>query len=650
MNAVAAGRCPHWLHRGVAWLALAWAASAQAQAPIQITPLPESRAATVTPLGAHDLSAADVQPWLDEQMAKGMASGNLAGAVAVVVKDGNVLVAKGYGYADVAARKPVDPATTMFRVASISQLFTWTAVMQLVEQHKLDLDADVNRYLDFAIPPRDGKPVTLRDLMTHTAGFEDVLRDRYATDPAALMGNEAWLKRWVPARIHPAGEVPACSAYGAALAGYIVQRVSGLPFDAYMEQRIFAPLDMRHASFRQPLPAALQADAAPGYRRADAPPQPFQLRTAAPAGGLSISGGDMARFMIAHLQFGRAGEAQLLEQASVKQMQGYQRTAIPGLPGMALGFMRLDRDGQVILGHGGDLPDFHSLLALFPEPHAGLFIAIDGNPEPRLLRRLVDDFSQRYFPPLPQLKQPTLATAKQHAGQLAGRYTSSVTSRSNVLALRELFHPVWMRVAPDGTLRVPQLGTEPWREVKPYVWVDDATGHRLAARVRDGQVLMWSTDTLSPVQVFLPARDWSPARVALVMMVLLAVFALVVLSWPVLALLRRRGLSAALPEGDERWYRLSRATPLLYLLFAGGWYLMLPRLGMPRLETRLLLLQLIGVLAVLGTLPVAIEAWRAWRMRGAWWRRISGSLLLLACLAAIAFIATFHLLGPHFDY
>lgn len=632
-------------------LAMAFALFASlSHAQIQINPLPESKAATITPLGAHELTASDLQPWLDEQMGKAMPSGSIAGAVVVVVKDGNVVVSKGYGYADVAAKKPVDPASAMFRVASISKLFTWTAVMQLVEQHKLDLDADINRYLDFTIPPRDGKPVTLRDLMTHTAGFEDVLRDRYASDPASLMSNEAWLKRWVPARIYPVGEVPAYSTYGAALAGYIVQRASGMPFDTYMERHIFTPLGMQHASFRQPLPADMQADAAPGYRRADATPQAFELRTAAPAASLSISGEDMAHFMIAHLQYGRAGESQLLEQASVKQMQAYLRAAIPFLPGMALGFAHMDRDGQIILGHSGNIPDFHSLVALFPEQHAGVFIAIDGNPEQNLPRQLIDGFSQRYFPPLPQLKLPTLATAKQHAGQIAGRYSSSITSQSNVLALRDLFQEVWVGVASDGTLRIPLLGAESWREVKPYVWVDDASGHHLAALMRDGKVRMWSIDTQSPTQVFLPATGWTPARVCAVLTILLAVFALVALSWPLLALLRQRGMGSALPEGDERWYRLSRTAPILYLLFAGGWALMLPRLGTPHLEMRLLLLQIVGLLAVLGTIPGVIETWRAWRTPGAWWRRFSGAVLLLACLGAIAFITTFHLLGPSYNY
>ncbi|WP_114239679.1 serine hydrolase [Dyella sp. C9] len=621
-----------------------------AQAPIQITPLPESKHAAVTQLGASELSATDLQPWLDAEMAGVMQKGAVTGAVAVVVKDGEVLLAKGYGYADADARTPVDPATTMFRVASISKLFTWTAVMQLVEKHKLDLDADINRYLDFTIPPREGKPITLRDLMTHTAGFEDVLKDRYATSPSSLLPYDAWVKRWVPERIYAVGEVPAYSTYGAALAGYIVQRVSGQPFDDYIERHIFEPLDMKHASFRQPLPAALRSEAIPSYGRPGTAPHPFDLRTAVPGGALSISGNDMAQFMVAHLQYGRAGNGQLLEQATVQLMQNYQRVAIPGLPGMALGFAHLDRDGQTILGHGGDFGGFHSLLALLPEHHTGIFIATDGGHAAPLLRPLVDRFAARYFPPLPQLKQPTLATDKTHAAQLVGRYRSSVTSRSNVFALRDAFEQWQVDLAPDGSLRTPMFAPAHWREVKPYLWVDDATGRLLGAVVHDGRVSMLSTDTQSPVTVYLPVTGASPAQLRLAILAMLAVFGLLALSWPVLALLRRRPGAQALPEQDERWYRLSRLSAVFYLVFAGGWCLMLPRLGEPGFDLRLRLLQLIGVLAVLGTVAVALETWRAWRHGGDWWRRISGVLLLLACLGAVVFILAWHLLSPGLNY
>jgi len=124
----------------------------------------------------HPIDAGDVDTWLDGFFGFALPRGDVAGAVVVVVKDGKIVTQRGFGYADTKARKAVDPDRTLFRVGSVSKLFTWTAVMQLVEQGKIDLDADINRYLDFRIPAFQGKPVTMRNLMTHTGGFEESLR------------------------------------------------------------------------------------------------------------------------------------------------------------------------------------------------------------------------------------------------------------------------------------------------------------------------------------------------------------------------------------------------------------------------------------------------------------------------------------------
>jgi len=637
-----------WCMRAIALVPLLLSRTLWAQAPIEIKPLPESKHATVTQLGAAELSVAELQPWLDGEMHGVMQKGAVTGAVVVVVKDGEVLYTKGYGYADPETKKAVDPADTMFRVGAMSGVVTATAVMQLVEQHKLDLDADVNRYLDFTLPPKDGKPVTLRDLLTYTPGFEDVGKSLYITEPKEQEQQPyvRWLKQWVqtPTRIYPPGDVAAYSTYGTALVGYIVQRVSGQPFEDYVQRHIFEPMGMRHATFRQNDPLWQNLASNVGT-----PAPLWKLVQPTPATGLAISGNDMAQFMIAQLQYGRAGNAQLLEQSTVQAMQGYQRATIPGLPGMALGFAHMDRDGQTVLGHDGDFNGYHSLLVLLPEHHTGIFVATAGGDTQSLLRPMVERFADRYFPPLPQLKQPTLGADKQHAAQLVGRYTSSITSQDNVLALRDLFRQSTIGTTADGSLLAPMFGAAHWREVKPYLWKDDASGRWLGAVVREGKVRMVSTDALSPMEVYLPAIGASPASVTGVVSLLVAVFALIVLSWPALALPARRRASQGLPEQDVRWYRLSRLTALLYLLFAAGWYVLLPRLGMPNLEGRLMVLCLIGSLAVLGTVAVAMETWRAWH-GGAWWRRISGVVLLLACLGAIAFIISWHLLSLSPNY
>ena len=312
------------------------------------------------PTTPHTLDAADANAWLDGFVPYALKSGDIAGAVVVVVKDGQVLTERGYGYSDVAAQKPVDPKTTMFRPGSVSKLYTWTAVMQLEEQSKLNLDADINTYLDFKIPPREGKAITLRNLMTHTGGFEETLKHLITSDPKKLYKLGDILKLWVPTRLYAPGEVPAYSNYGAAVAGYIVERVSGEPFASYIDHHIFQPLGMEHATFEQPLPARFQGDIAKGYPQGSQPPKPYEMINAAPAGSSAISGDDMAKFMIAHLQDGRYGSVQILKPETAKLMHTVQDQPTPPFLGMALGFYRDDKNGHEVIAHGGDTVLFHS--------------------------------------------------------------------------------------------------------------------------------------------------------------------------------------------------------------------------------------------------------------------------------------------------
>ena len=202
--------------------------------------LPDSKIA-VAPTGPHELTKADLDAWLDGYMPYALKAGDIPGAVVVVVKDGEPLTMRGFGYSDLKTQKPVDPNLTLFRPGSVSKLFTWTAVMQLVQAGKLDLDKDINTYLDFKIPPRDGKPITLRNLMTHTPGFAETAKyliDFGEKHPKPL---GQILARWTPERIYAPGTMPAYSNYGASVAGYIVERVSGEPFNAYVARHIFAP-------------------------------------------------------------------------------------------------------------------------------------------------------------------------------------------------------------------------------------------------------------------------------------------------------------------------------------------------------------------------------------------------------------------------
>src|SRR5580704_4566396 len=397
--------------------------------PIPSATQPASAAANTSSQPAQPLSAGDLQTWLDGYMPYALQRDDVAGAVVVVVKDGQVVLQKGYGYADVAMRRPVDPET-LFRPGSVSKLFTWTAVMQQVELGRINLDQDINAYLDFKIPPFQGRPITMRNLMTHTAGFEDALKDLRLTDPNAVPPLGAFLKRQIPARVFAPGQVPAYSNYGTSLGGYIVQRVSGQSFDDYVDQHIFAPLGMRHATFRQPLPAQLRPGMSNGYKLGSEPPKPYELSGLVPAASAAVSGADMAKFMIAHLQDGEYEGRRILRSATARLMHDTPLTIInPSLNRMLLGFYELNRNGHRIIGHEGDTPLFHSALELFPDDHVGLFVSLNslGRDSGAYAVRtgLLDGFADRYFPG-PSLQGFMVpGIAKADAAVLAGRYDGS---------------------------------------------------------------------------------------------------------------------------------------------------------------------------------------------------------------------------------
>src|SRR5918997_375789 len=212
---------------------------------------------------------AEMEAFLNEELSREMEKHHIAGAAVSVVKDGELFFAKGYGSADLENNIPVDPEQTIFPIGSVTKLFTWTAVMQLAEQGKLDLDADIDKYLDFRIPDTYPQPITLENLMTHTAGFEDRRFEQLALDADDQVPTREWLISHMPARIRPPGDVAAYSNYGTALAGDIVARVSGEPYEQYIQEHILNPLDMVHTTARSPMPAELREDASVGYTYED---------------------------------------------------------------------------------------------------------------------------------------------------------------------------------------------------------------------------------------------------------------------------------------------------------------------------------------------------------------------------------------------
>ncbi|HJP97922.1 MAG TPA: serine hydrolase [Rhodanobacteraceae bacterium] len=627
-------------------------------------PVPSKQAATTaTPASsAHPLTARDLSTFFSGMVPYMLERGDIAGGAIVVVKDGKVLFAQGYGYADLESHRPVSPATTLFRIGSVSKLFTWTSVMQLVEQHKLDLDRDINTYLDFKIPPRFGKPITLRELMTHTAGFEDTTQDLLPAT-AAGVNLERYLKAHIPARIFPPGKIVAYSNYSAGLAGYIVERVAGEPLDEYIQQHILAPLDMRHSTFTQPLPKNLALLLAKGYLSAsDGKPQPFELVNPAPAGAMTASALDMANFMIAQLQNGRFGDARILQAQTAELMHSPQYKAAPGLNGFDLGFYQENRNGQRIIGHGGDTIVFHSDLHLLLDANVGIFMAFNSAGKNGAVNgvrgAIFRAFLDRYFP-YSAPRVPTLASAKADSARVVGAYESS---RRNQSALRFIYllNQAHVAASPDGTLTISVLTNDAgqplhWREIGPLHY-QEVHGQTLLDFVADahGRVLYWATSE-NPASVFqrLPARMGTGTFVPLLTAAFAIALATLLIWFGGWWMRRHYDRPLALTRAQRITRLLSRLGAAMGVAVIVGWFVMLSAISANELllvrggpTPWMYLLYVFGVLALLGTVATIVNAVCVWLApRRSLWVRAGEILLVLAMIYLAWFIVAFGLVS-----
>lgn len=625
---------------------------------------------TPSQTGAHALTKADVDNWLDGYMPYGLSSGDIPGAVVVVVKDGKLLTARGFGYADVAKRSPVDPEKTLFRPGSISKLFTWTAIMQLVEQGKLDLDRDVNSYLDFKIPPFAGKPITLRQILTHTAGFEETAKGIVYFDAKYNLALREYLVRRLPARIFQPGTTPAYSNYATALAGYIIERVSGQSYDDYIARHILAPLDMRNSTTRQPLPTKLAGQMATGY------PQPgraggFEYVGPGPAGNLSSSGSDMARFMIAHLD-GGAGilspqTARMMHESPLNRVD--RASLLPPLNRMQLGFFDTNLNGRKVIGHLGDTEAFHSALHLFMNEKTGIYLSVNGAGKAgaagTLRGALFQDFADRYFPDIaPADEKVDARMSAQHAQMMAGQWWTSRRLETNFLSLLSLFGQTQVSAGAKGELLIPGLvgangRPREWIEIAPFVWRDRNGHDRLAAKVVDGKVVRWSFDFLSPFMVFdrVPIGR-SSAWIVPALGSSLAILLMTFIQWPAAWAIRRRfGASIGLGGPALRAYRATRLIAGLSIALSVGWAVAITSiLGSPDAaagggDTILWVLQVASAVIFVGAAGIAAwNAWLTWKDNRSWTRKLWNMLVLLATLVLLYVAVRFGLLAMTVEF
>ena len=599
------------------------------------------------PSGEHQLTAEDVNAWLDGKLPDALKNGDIPGAVVTVVKDGQVVTTRGYGWSDTGASGgnpvAVDPQKSLFRVASISKIPTSIAAMQLVEQGKVDLDADISAYLDFEIERRFDEPLTLRHLLTHSAGFEEYSTLTPGTDL------EVYVKNDPPAQVFKPGTTPGYSNYGMALAGYIVQRVSGQPFETYVREHVLEPAGMTSSTYEQPLPKDMADLLGPGYT-STGEEVPFELMGDFPAGSLTVSAPDFAAFMNAQL----SRSPKLLREETWEQMWspglGEERLGNRAKAGeMGLGYFELIRNGRRIVEHSGDLTSgWHSKFELYPEENTGIFISYNGNGSDfsnSLREDLAQGFADRYFP-ADAVKASGSKDSAERARQVAGSY---VPSRTDWTIFMSAWMPAFVSVSiehtGDGGLKD---GETQLVEVEPWVWRQVDGAGVIAAQVEDGKVVSLSQ---GPASTLLPI---TPVQQALVPVfgVCLVLLLVAMVAWPIGALRRRRALRQGQEVGAPvPWLtRVARSGGAVALAAQLTWTLLLVVMAtnmyslyngagsftwlIPVVRSAQVL-QALGVVAVI---PAAADLVMSLKRR-AGWRRITMSSVLLAALVALAWWA-----------
>ncbi|UHA73797.1 serine hydrolase [Paenibacillus sp. 481] len=364
------------------------------------------------------------------------------GGVIVIVNNGKVVLSKGYGYADTAKKIPMDPKKTLLYIGSTTKALTTTVFMQLVEQGRIDLDRDIHNYIDFKIPNETKVPLTARHLLSYTSGFDHTDKGigkafEYGNAPSISL--EQFVKQNVPTVVRTPGTSYAYDNYSFMLQGYIVEKLTGVPFYKYGNEHLLKPLGMTSSSFAE-LPG-MRANVAASYSNGKELPRFRNNPVDLPTGGMLATGDDMAKYMIAMLQEGKLGKARILKEKSVEQMLKPAVAIHPLITNGGFGFesfFHTNHNGQHVIGKGGDTPGFSSWMWLVPEQNAGAFIIFNES-DPMVLRDTATKaFMEHYYP---QRKQetvylnPTMEQLKRYEGQYrdlrAGLVLTNVTVTSD---------------------------------------------------------------------------------------------------------------------------------------------------------------------------------------------------------------------------
>ncbi|HRK33770.1 MAG TPA: serine hydrolase domain-containing protein, partial [Candidatus Hydrogenedentes bacterium] len=534
---------------------------------------PSARAQQPSPT----IDAREVEAFMDGVMGTVMRQRQIPGAVLVIVQNGDVLMNKGYGYANRDTKAPVLPDRTLFRIASVSKTVNATALMQLVERGEIGLETPANEVLQkygvpISLPEMYGQPIRVIDLVNHTAGFDERAIAMTRLNKADVPALSAYLVKRMPPQVMPARETVSYSNHGVALSGYFVELIANQPYNSYVRDHIFSPLGMNQSSFEWT--DALAPDVAQGYEVVGGvvKPVPFDHGCIGPAGTMLSCGTDMARYMIAHLQKGRYGGSRIYSEATAEILQRVHfKQDERLLGGMAVGFFTGTRNGHRYLEHGGDFYGFASQIWLLPDQGVGVFTSCtvdDGQ-----LRGVVQQqFMDRYFPASQPIDETAALPLGEDAGKYTGVYRNNRYARRTIEKLATLLEQTQVSRAGENALVLSggESAARRFIQTKDGVFTDLRTGTTMVFRTsKDGNVTHMLFDGSAFERVaWYEKSKWQILYVATLLLILLSAL----VGWPILRI--RRKFSATQTPHAPAHYRFTAWVYVAFsvlLLLAFGW-------------------------------------------------------------------------------
>lgn len=471
----------------VVFFVLGFTFAASAQEPPD--PAPTTPVDTVAlPAFEPTREEAVLEAYIDGVVAAHMREHGIPGVTVSVVQNGRPLFAKGYGVADATGDRAVAGNDTMFRIGSVSKTFIWTAVMMLHERGLIDLDEDVNTYLKgVRIPEAFGAPVTMNHLMAHRAGFEDTLGVFTVRDDDEISLTQA-LNEHMPKRVYPPGARTSYSNWGSALAAKIVEDVSGVSYEAFLESEILGPLSMSKTTLRGPSQMTDQlapklSEAIKLENGAFKSAEYMQIGPFAPAGAMASTAEDMAQWMLLHLGGGANENARLLRAETHENMLSRAFSDRSAGADLAHGFMTHSYRGVETFGHGGATSAFYTNMVLFPELNTGVFVsqnaAVDRTLVSALPALIIDHLTSD------DAVAGLQTTTTQNVDEYEGQYLANRRSFSQFEKLFSITDVYAVSPAEDGALVVSRAGDT--FVYKPVPNAADTFENRNGARIVFGR-------------------------------------------------------------------------------------------------------------------------------------------------------------------